>query len=140
MTDKLVLRFAASHEQLQLAEQAINQLAERQRWPEDLLFKVKLVVEEIGLNIIDYGYAGKQSGEIEIRFLYDKETLTIDIIDEAEPFDPLTESPVPNTSAQIEERPIGGLGVHLVKKMMDEVRYVREGNCNRLTLKAQLSQ
>ena len=140
MTDTLVLRFAASHEQLQLAEREINQLAERQQWPEDLLFKVKLVVEEIGLNIIDYGYAGEQSGEIEIRFRCGKETLTIDIIDEGKSFDPLTESPAPNTSAQIEERPIGGLGVHLVKQMMDEVRYVREGTCNRLTLKAQLSQ
>lgn len=138
MADTLVLRFAASHERLRLAEREINELAARERWPDELLFKVKLVVEEIGLNIIDYGYAGDDSGEIEIRFRCEKDTLTIDIIDEAEPFDPLTESPIPNTSAEIEERPVGGLGVHLVKQMMDEVRYAREGNSNRLTLVARI--
>lgn len=139
MTDTLVLRFAASHEQLQLAEREINRLAERQQWPEELLFKVKLVVEELGLNIIDYGYGSDESREIEIRFRLGGDMLTIDIIDEASAFDPLTESPVPDTSAGIEERPIGGLGVHLVKEMMDEVRYVREGNCNHLILKARLT-
>jgi len=139
MADTSVLRFAASHEQLQLTERDIDALAERQRWPEDLLFKIKLVIEEVGLNIIDYGYERDDSKEIEIRFHCGEDALTIDIIDEARAYDPLTEPPEPDTSAGIEERAVGGLGLHLVKEMMDEVCYAREGNRNRLTLKAWLA-
>ena len=139
MADTLVLRFAASHEQLQLTEREINALAERQRWPEDLLFKVKLVIEEVGLNIIDYGYERDDSKEIEIRLRCGEDALTIDFIDEAKAFDPLTEPSWPDTSAGLEERAVGGLGLHLVKEMMDEARYAREGNRNRLTLKARLA-
>ena len=139
MTDALVLRFGASREQLQRAERKIDELAERRSWPEDLCFKVKLVVEELSLNIIDYGYNGDESKEIEIRFRCGGNDLTIEFIDKARAFNPLTEPPVPDTSAGIEERSVGGLGVHLVRGAMDEARYVRQGNCNRLTLKTRLA-
>ena len=66
--------------------------------------------------------------------------LTIEFIDEAKPFDPLSESPVPDTSAKLEDRNMGGLGVYLVREMMDEVTYAREGNRNRLTLVTRLSR
>lgn len=139
MTDTLVLRFAASREQLQQKERKIDELAERQSWSDELRFRVKLVVEELSLNIIDYGYKGDESKEIEIRFLCEGDDLTIEFIDHARAFNPLTEPPVPDTSAGIVERPVGGLGVHLVRGAMDEARYVRQGNCNRLTLKTRLA-
>ena len=56
------------------------------------------------------------------------------IADDGRPFDPLTEAPEPDLESAIEDRPIGGLGVHLVRTMMDEVRYRREEGKNRLTL------
>ena len=68
----------------------------------------------------------------------DKESVTIEFIDEAPPFDPLTETPIPDTAAGIEERQIGGLGVFLVREMMDEAEYTRDGNRNRLKLVARL--
>ena len=137
MTGK-ILRIAASHGQLQLVEQAIDAMAERDKWPEELVFKVKLVVEELGLNIIDHGYGNDDSREIEIRLSSEGGALTIEFIDEAPPFDPLSETPLPDTSAGIEERPIGGLGVFLVREMMDDVQYVREGNQNRVTVVTRL--
>ena len=134
-----VFRFAASHDELQKAEDRINELGERHNWSEELLFKVKLVVEEVGLNVINYGYEGDASREIEIRFRGSGGGLTIDIIDEAPAFDPLTEAPAPDTDAGIGERPVGGLGVFLVKEMMDEVSYAREDNRNRLTMTTRLA-
>ncbi len=137
MTAK-TLRIAASPGQLQLVEQAIDEMAERDTWPEELIFKVKLVVEELGLNIIDHGYGNDDSKEIEIRLSSKDGSLTIEFIDEAPPFDPLSETPAPDTSAGIEERRIGGLGVFLVLEMMDDVQYVREGKQNRITLVTRL--
>ncbi len=133
-----VLHIAASHGQLQLVEQAIDAMAESENWPEELVFKVKLVVEELGLNIIDHGYGNDESKEIEIRLSTDGGSLTIEFIDEASPFDPLHDTPPPDTSAGIEDRPVGGLGVFLVKEMMDEATYAREENRNRITLVARL--
>ena len=135
MTATRVLRIGASREELERAGQEIDAMAQQQGWAEEVLFKVKLAIEELGLNIIDYGYDGDESREFEIRLHHDDAVLTIDIIDEAKAFDPLVDPPAPDTSAGIEERKIGGLGIHLVKEIMDEVSYCREGSRNRLTLK-----
>ena len=139
MSGKIALRVAASHEQLQLVGQAIDEMARREQWPEEVIFKVKLVVEEIGLNIIDHGYGQDDSKEMEFRLNSEDGVLTIEFIDEAEPFDPLSGAPVPDLSAGIEERAIGGLGVHLMREMADEVEYTRDRNRNRLTLVIRLS-
>lgn len=134
MSGEIRLRIHANHGQLERVENAIDNMAKRRRWPDEMVFKVKLVVEEMGLNIIDHGYGNDESKELEFRLTADDDSVTMEFIDEAGPFDPLTETPRPDTDAGIEERDIGGLGVYLVREMVDEVRYAREGNRNRLTL------
>ncbi len=133
-----VVRIDARREQLHAVIQALDGLAKHDAWPEEHLFKVRLVVEELGLNIIEYAHRNDVPGEVEIRLSSRDGALKIEFIDEAPLFDPLRETPVPDTSAGIEQQPIGGLGVSLVRKMMDEVYYAREGNKNRLTLVARL--
>jgi anti-sigma regulatory factor (Ser/Thr protein kinase) len=63
--------------------------------------------------------------------------LRVEIVDEAAAFDPLAR-PAPDTDQALEERPIGGLGIHIVKQLMDDVRYRREGGKNVLTLTKRL--
>ena len=60
----------------------------------------------------------------------------IEIIDDGIPFDPLTEAPEPDLTSPIEDRPIGGLGVHFTKSLMDDVEYCRESGKNRLKIVA----
>ncbi len=138
MSGEIHLRIHASHGQLELVEKAIDEMAQLEQWPEELVFKVKLVSEELGLNIIDHGYGNDESQELEFRLIAGEESVTIEFIDEARAFDPLMETPIPNTEAGIEERQVGGLGVYLVREMMDDVKYAREGNRNRVTLVARL--
>lgn len=138
MAGEIHLRIKASHDKLELVEKAIDEMAQLESWPEEVVFKVKLVVEELGLNIIDHGYGNDDSKELEFRLAAEEGAVRIEFIDEARPFDPLTDTPVPDTSAGIEEREIGGLGVFLVREMMDEVKYTRDGNRNRLTLVARI--
>ena len=64
----------------------------------------------------------------------EEDALTIDIIDDGLPFNPLTEGPSVDVNAPIEERRIGGLGIHLVRSMMDDLSYRRENGKNHLTL------
>ena len=60
--------------------------------------------------------------------------MTIEISDRGAPFDPLTEAPSPNTDAAVSDRQIGGLGIHLVRAMVDEASYRRHEGRNYLTL------
>ncbi len=131
MTEPLFLRIPPNHNQLEQIPAAVEEFAERDNWPPDLVFKLNLVLEELGVNIVNYSGA---TGEIEISLASDGETVTIEIADNGRPFNPLAELDTPDISAPLGDRPIGGLGVHLVRSMMDELSYSREDGMNRLAM------
>ena len=131
MTERLFLRIPPNHNQLEQIPAAVEEFAERDNWPPDLVFKLNLVLEELGVNIVNYSGA---TGEIEISLASDDETVTIEIADNGRSFNPLAELDTPDISAPLGERPIGGLGVHLVRSMMDELSYSREDGMNRLVM------
>ena len=96
-----------------------------------------LVLEELGINILTHGGKGKERRpEIEIVLTSEDHALTIEVLDDGHPFDPLQDSPKPDLTATIEGRPIGGLGIHLVRNLMDDLHYQRDAGKNRLTLVA----
>ena len=133
MSASLTLRIKQDHEEIDRMTAAIEDLAEQDGWPPDLLFKVNLALEELGLNIMDYGLESPEQ-EIEIALRADEDSLVIEIMDEGRPFDPLTDAPEPDLSLPIEDRRVGGLGIHLVRTMMDDMQYRREQGRNHLTL------
>ena len=90
-------------------------------------------VEEIFVNIASYAYPeGKGTADIDI-YLTNNNTVCIELTDSGKPFNPLANVD-PDTSLTASERKIGGLGIFMVKKMMDKVEYVRHDNCNKLYL------
>ena len=122
-------------DELQRLEAAVEDLAQQEQWPPNFLYQVKLVLEEVLVNVINYGY-GDQEGmhKIDVELISEPKTLTIKIADDARAFDPLSQAPVPDVEASLEDRPIGGLGVYLVQTLMDEAHYRREQDRNHLTL------
>jgi anti-sigma regulatory factor (Ser/Thr protein kinase) len=100
---------------------------------DDMLFAVRLAVEEAFTNIVEHGYA-ERSGPVEVRVDADARGLTITLLDEAPPFDP-ADAPAPDLDSLLEDREPGGLGWHLVRQLMDEVkREPRAPHGNVLTL------
>jgi len=89
----------------------------------DIKYALHLAIEEVCTNLIVHGYRGGPAGPIEIAVHDESEKVTIVIRDHAPPFDP-ARAPSPDLTSDVEHRPTGGLGWHLVKKMMDEVDYV----------------
>ena len=142
MSEKVVLKFgsdsdASPTDNLQLIQGTVEELGQRESWPESLTFKVNLVLEELGLNILTHGgEANDRRPEIEIVLTSEDDALTIEVLDDGQPFDPLEEAPDPNVDAPMEDRKIGGLGLHLVKTLMDDLYYQRDDGKNRLTLVA----
>jgi len=95
--------------------------------------QIKLASEEIIVNVMNYAYSGKE-GDVEVSYTFhDDGTMEIEITDWGVPFDPFS-LPEPDVAAPLQDRKIGGLGIYLVRKVMDEVRYKRVGNKNVVTL------
>lgn len=113
---------------------SVEELGVREAWPDSLTFKVNLVLEELGLNILSYGGAGDRVPEMEIVLISEDESLTIEVSDDGQPFNPLEDANQPNIGAEIEQRSIGGLGVHLVKTLMEDLTYERAEGKNRLKM------
>ena len=131
MIEPLFLRIPPNHNQLEQIPAAVEEFAERDNWPPDLVFKLNLVLEELGVNIVNYSGA---TGDIEIYLASDANMVRVEIADNGRPFNPLDELDAPDISAPLGERPVGGLGVHLVRSMMDELSYSREDGMNRLAM------
>ena len=133
MSAKLSLKVKSDREELDGITAAVEALSADEAWSTDLLFRINLVIEELVLNIIDYGYDDNDQ-EIELNFKSDANSVTIDITDEGRAFDPLNDAPEPDIDSPLEERHVGGLGVYLARTMMDELTYRRENSRNHLTL------
>ena len=100
--------------------------------PMELNMPINLALEEMVSNVMLYAYPGK-SGQVFVEFNRRKDSIVFTISDSGIPFDPTQHGEV-DTTLSAEERPIGGLGIHLVKQLMDEVQYERQGDKNVLTL------
>jgi serine/threonine-protein kinase RsbW len=95
---------------------------------------VRVAVEELCENIIRYAYAGREPGPLSIRFTSSDERVEVTIEDGGIPFNP-SQLPPADVTSEWNARPLGGLGWHLVYRVMDDVRYERApGGGNRVTL------
>lgn len=123
--------------QVPARREEIEKLAEAvdQALPDpDLAFSANLCLEELITNTILYGLKGAADRFIQVQISLSDEWLEILLRDDAPPFDPFVKAPRPNLDLDINERPIGGLGVHMVKKLMDEVHAYYDGTGNLIVL------
>ena len=109
---------------------------ERRECPMKTQMALDVAVEELFVNIASYAYPDKQDGKawIEIREEHDPEGVTVEFRDEGIPYDPLAK-PDPDITLSAAERPIGGLGIFMVKKSMDDMSYEYRDGCNILTIR-----
>ncbi len=117
----------------------VDRVGTEYRLVPDVVADVQVALDEILTNILDYGYTDDREHEIHIRFQLLGSMLEAVIEDDGVPFDPLA-SAAPDVSAPLHERRVGGLGLHFVKNLMDEVNYNRIGDRNRLVLKKNLTK
>ena len=96
-----------------------------------------IAIEELVLNCIDYGYDDDSVHTILLTLAIDGENLHITVVDDGHPFDPLS-MPPPDLSLPIEARPAGGLGIHLLRQLSDQITYQRRERFNELTITKRL--
>ena len=95
---------------------------------------IQLSLEEIFNNILLYAYPDRQAHEISFQFNLENKVLWICIEDDGIPFN-LLEVKEPELTTPLQERQVGGLGIHLIRSLMDEISYQRKNNKNILTIK-----
>ncbi len=126
-------RVPARLDQLEkLVDFALDFLRERELGEKDLN-DLHLAIDEACTNCISYAYPEKEPGEIELSCRSGPDAVAVTIRDWGRPFNPLEAEP-PDLTLDLEDRPIGGLGIHLMKKSCDRLEYRREDGANVLTI------
>lgn len=121
-------------EEFQRFESAFMDFARFQNLNDEVIYAIQLSVDELFTNIVSYGYDDSKTHTVKFVIDVTREEVRIEIIDDGKPFNPLDNAPDMNLDLSVEERKIGGVGIHLVKSLMSEVTYVRDGEHNRLRL------
>jgi anti-sigma regulatory factor (Ser/Thr protein kinase) len=131
-------RFPAKLEEVPRVVAFVSGLVAKAGLAADKAMRVELAVEEWVVNLCTHAYGGRD-GEVEVAVRKGDGELLIEIIDEGPPFDP-TASVEPDLALPLDQREPGGLGLLLIHRMTDELRYSRDGGRNVVTLVAALRQ
>ncbi len=119
-----------------MVAEALERFAREHRLPKEVVNAADLALEEHLTNLISYGFEDNQAHEIKVRFSVGAD-LILEVEDDGRAFNPL-KWPEPDTSLPLERRPIGGLGIHLMRRFMDDLEYHSEGGKNRLCMRKHL--
>jgi len=111
----------------------VADFAERARLPASLCNAIDLALEECITNVFSYAWNDEHEHWVTIRFEASRTEARIEIQDDGREFNPLS-APSTDISQPLETRPIGGLGIHMIRQLMDAVEYRRENGRNILTL------
>lgn len=102
-------------------------------------FALNVALDELVNNVVSYGLRDGEGHFLEVRMRVAGGRLEVEVEDDGVAFDPF-ERAAPDTDLPLEERSIGGLGIEIVRQLMDEARYERQGNRNLVTLRRSLGE
>lgn len=118
---------------LPAAMEALSRWLEERQVSPPAAYLATLALEELVTNCIKYGYDDRAEHVIQVEVGFTSGWMVMVVEDDGHAFNPLQQAE-PDTSLPIEDRPIGGLGIHMLRKMSDRMEYVRENGKNRVTL------
>ena len=133
MANNLSISFQNDMQELTHVLQLVNVFLEPRELKSKLVYAVNLILEEILVNIIKYGYDDEDSHEIEVRIGVEEEEVALTVIDDGKEFNPLTVPP-PDHSKSTMDRIEEGLGLQFVRHMRNAMEYRREGDKNMLRI------
>jgi anti-sigma regulatory factor (Ser/Thr protein kinase) len=109
------------------------------RLPDEAVLELRLVAEELLTNVAAYGHEDADEHWVSVELALQGSDVTLRFVDDGRPFDPLGATP-PDLTAPVEDRPVGGLGVHLVRSLVDQATYERVAGQNVLTLRKRVGR
>jgi serine/threonine-protein kinase RsbW len=135
MKKTLILKNKRS--EIRILADAVMDFGRENDLPQDALSEIRLALEEMFSNIVSYGFEDERDHDIEMDIELSADVLTMKIRDDGRPFNPTGYSN-PNLGKPLEEREVGGLGIHLVRHVIDQWEYKSGQGKNILTMKKRI--
>ena len=133
----MILKLKSSLSELESLRDSLAQFGETHRLTRKNIFDINLVLDELFTNVVSYGCSDNAECVLRVAISKDHKTLTLQVEDCGIPFNPM-DAEAPDLEKGIEERAIGGMGIHIVKSLMDDIQYQRKKDMNILTLTKRL--
>jgi serine/threonine-protein kinase RsbW len=127
------IKFPANFDYLDEIRDYVGQKARAAGFADKDIYSIQLATDEGASNIIEHAYAGSSNATLELTCTFEKNKLIVTLRDQGKSFD-ITKVETPDIKTDLSERKIGGLGIYLMRKLMDEVRYEATRTGNVLTL------
>ena len=134
----MVVRLRNKLTELEQLHQVVEDFSRQHGLSARVLSAVSHSLEEILTNIVSYAYEDSRDHQITVSLALSEGQLELQVEDDGRPFNP-EHHPSPDTSVPLEDKPVGGLGIHIVRTMMDEMKYRRESGKNVLVLKKKMA-
>jgi len=133
MTAEMELRIANRRDEMPSVAAMVERFGRAHLVPSRIVNELNVALDEVLNNVISYGFEPGARSEVLVRLSLDGGEIVVEIEDAGRPFDPLA-APPPDMSGSRRERRVGGLGIHFVRQLMDDVTYARSAGRNRLRL------
>ena len=138
-TAHLTLMLVNQPKEIERACTAVEDFAAAQHLSQEVGYALALTLDEVVANVIRHGYDDTDEHVIRVRLWLEDDLLTMQVGDDGRPFNPLL-APEPDLERPIEQRPVGGLGIHIIRTMMDDIEYRRTNGQNLLTLRKRVDR
>lgn len=138
MNDELRVSLAPRLSAVRGLAQMVEEFGDANKISDQQIYMINLALDELITNTVSYGLRGVTDPKIEIRLKVSPSGVVLVIEDNGRRFDP-TENTDPDVTSSVEDRPVGGLGLHLIKTFADRVHYEYVDGKNRLTLEHDLT-
>lgn len=133
----ITIQIAADVREIERLNKLVRQFGELHDVPSRTLYAVNLALDELVTNVMLYGFDSAEGRKITVKIDTAAGELTASVLDDGKAFNPL-EAKQPDLNAPLEERDLGGLGIHLVRSLMDQVTYSRADHKNVLTVRKRI--
>ena len=139
MAMELLLQLSNNRPEIRNLSNRFDIFAKDNKLPAKVIHDVQLALDEVVTNIVEYGYDDDDKHFIDIKFILNEQSLKIIIIDDANPYN-ILDKENPDTSLSFDDKPIGGLGIYLVKHLMTNIDYDYRDGKNHLLLTKSLTE
>ena len=133
MSTNKTVRITNQRDQVDTVRKFFDDYSKENKLTEKTVHDIQMALDELLTNIVNYGYEDTDEHQIDIHFGVNDDAVKVEIVDDSKPYN-ILEKDNPDISLSMEDKPIGGLGIFLIKKLMSNVDYYTEEGKNHLVM------
>ena len=137
MSTNKTVRITNQRDQVDTVRKFFDDYSKENKLTEKTVHDIQMALDELLTNIVNYGYEDSDEHKIDVRFGINDDAVRVEIIDDSKPYN-ILEQENPDISLSVEDKPIGGLGIFLIKKLMSNVDYYTKEGKNHLVMTKKL--